>query len=114
MPLETRDRALLLDMRKAALEARSFVAKLSEAAFLKDLRTQRAVERALEIIGEAARGLSQEARETYPELPFRSIIGMRNLLAHEYGTVNPGQVWKTVKKSVPALLQALDSGPKFQ
>lgn len=114
MQLSKKDQALLQDVRKFALEAKGFVAKMSETAYLKDLRTQRATERAIEIIGEASKNLSQSARELYPEVPFGAIIGMRNLMAHGYNKIDPKEIWKTVKKDIPALLQALDSGPKFQ
>jgi len=107
MPLERRDQALLLDMRRAAAEAVSFAGKLSEAEFLGDLRTQKAVERELEIMGEAARGLSEQARQQYPRIPFRAIIGMRNILAHDYGRVDPQELWATVHASLPALLAEL-------
>lgn len=114
MPIAKRDQALLQDVRKYALEAKVFVTKMSEASYLKDLRTQRATERAIEMVGEASKNLSQEARMLYPDVPFGAIIGMRNLMAHGYNKIDPLEIWKTVKKDIPALLQALDSGPKFQ
>ena len=114
MPINKKDQALLQDVRKYALEAKGFVAKLSEAAYVKDLRTQRATERSIEIVGEASKNLSQDVRELYPDVPFGAIIGMRNLMAHGYGKIDPKEIWKTAKKDIPALLQALDSGPKFQ
>ncbi len=107
MPLEVKDRALLMDMKKAAREAQSFVRRCSEAAFLADLKTQKAVERELEIIGEAARKLSGKAQAAYPRVPFRSIIGMRNLLAHDYGRVDPRELYRTVTESLPWLLKEL-------
>jgi uncharacterized protein with HEPN domain len=114
MRLEERDKVYLRDLRRSALEVKSFVASMSLASYLKDIRTQRAVERDLEILGEASRGLSDKAREAFPSVPFRSMIGLRTLLAHAYGKVLQERVWETAKKDIPALLQALDSGPKFQ
>lgn len=107
MPLEIRDQALLQDLVKAAIEALGFILDMKETAFLKDKKTQKAVERELEIMGEAARGLSLSAREKYPHVPFRSMIGMRNILAHDYGRVDPKELWKTVHDAVPVLLKEL-------
>jgi uncharacterized protein with HEPN domain len=110
MPLDVRDRALLEDILKAAREAGSFVAKMSEAKFIKDPKTQKAAEREIEIIGEAARGLSADAAAQFPHVPFRKMIGMRNILAHDYGRVDPKELWQTVTVSLPLLLKELKKG----
>ena len=107
MPLEARDQALLADLRAAAAEALGFVKGMSEAQFLKDRKTQKAVERELEILGEAAKGLSEAARSRYPKVPFRAIIGMRNILAHDYGRVDPKELWATVSVALPSLMKEL-------
>jgi uncharacterized protein with HEPN domain len=109
MRLEAKDRALVDEIKAAAQEALDFVGKLSEAGFYKDLKTQKAVERELEIMGEAARSLSDPARAQFPRVPFRSMIGMRNILAHDYGRVDPKELWKTIKIALPALLADLNT-----
>lgn len=112
MPLEAKDQGLLLDLIKAAGEAQGFVVGMSEAAFLKDLRTQKALEREFEIMGEAARTLSLAAREQFPQVPFRSMIGMRNILGHDFGRVDPKELWKTVQAALPSLLKELKKAKK--
>lgn len=107
MRLEARDQALLMDIRQAAEEASAFVARMGEAQFLKDLKTRKAVEREFEIMGEAARGLSTQARDRFPRVPFKAMIGMRNILAHDYGRVDPAELWRTVHEALPALLAEL-------
>jgi uncharacterized protein with HEPN domain len=107
MRLDPRDKALLDDIRRAALEASGFVAGMGEAAFYKDTKTQKAVEREFEIMGEAARSLSEAARQAFPHVPFKSMIGMRNILAHDYGRVDPKELWATVHQSLPAMLAEL-------
>ena len=62
-----------------------------------------AVVRELEIIGEAANNISDDFRHAHPELPFRDIIDMRNVLIHNYAGVSPKIVWETCKKNLPAL-----------
>ena len=69
------------------------VTALGREAWDKDRIRQLAVERLLEIIGEAANSLSEEFRAQHPAIPWRDIIGLRVVLAHHYHRVDPGQVW---------------------
>jgi uncharacterized protein with HEPN domain len=62
-----------------------FTANLSREAYIESVLIQSAVERQLEIIGEAARRVSEAFQQKHPEIPWRSIIGQRNVLAHQYG-----------------------------
>jgi uncharacterized protein with HEPN domain len=57
----------------------------------------------LEIVGEACRGLSAELREGHPEVPWGAIIGMRNILVHDYFGLNLEEVWAAVERDVPTL-----------
>ena len=59
----------------------------------------------LEIIGEACRGLSAELRGRHPAVPWAAIIGMRNILIHDYFGLNLDEVWAAVERDVPALRQ---------
>jgi uncharacterized protein with HEPN domain len=68
-----------------------------------------AVERQLMIVGEAANHVSEEFKEKHPEIPWRQIIGQRNVLAHEYGDIKVERVWAAATINVPALLKALES-----
>ncbi len=70
---------------------------------------QLAVERCIEIIGEAARRLSPAFREGRADVPWRSIIGARNILAHEYGDVSQERIWALAQREIPALLAALEN-----
>ena len=73
----------------------------------KDRRTQLAVERALEIVGEAAGRVSTPFQNTHPEIPWRQIIGQRNVLAHEYGEIKQDRLWKVAKENIPQLIKML-------
>lgn len=66
-----------------------------------------AVVRALEVIGEAARGLPEDMRRELPGVPWREIIGMRNILAHAYFAVDPDVVWSAATEHVPSLAVAV-------
>jgi len=65
---------------------------------------QDAVIRRIEIIGEASNRIDQTLRDSYPDLPWSQMIGMRNLLIHEYDDVDPEIVWTTVKQDLPGLI----------
>jgi uncharacterized protein with HEPN domain len=64
--------------------------------------------RRFEIIGEAANRLSPETQALFPQLPFRSMRGMRNIIAHDYGDVDMEMVWKTATSDLSALIETLD------
>lgn len=72
------------------------------------MRTQDAVVRRLEIIGEASRRLSDQGRASLPELPWHAMVSMRNLMIHEYDGVDYTMVWKTVKNDLPPLVKLLE------
>lgn len=57
----------------------------------------------LEVLGEAARGISAELRERHDEIAWRAIIGLRNVVAHGYFGVDVERVWMTVERNIPAL-----------
>jgi uncharacterized protein with HEPN domain len=103
-----RDPQYLLDILEAAKKACSYVAGITKEVFLKDTLCQDAVIRRLEIIGEAARRLSPEARQTLPGLAWNAMIGMRNVLVHEYDDVDLHVVWETVQKDLPSLIAILE------
>ena len=79
------------------------------AAFLGNLMLLRAIERSVEIIGEAARRVSVIYQNAHPEIPWRAIIGQRNILAHEYGRIDHALLYKTAVEDVPLLIDLLES-----
>jgi uncharacterized protein with HEPN domain len=97
-------------MQQAAKDACAFVEGLDKAEFLKDKRTQQAVVMSLIILGEAATKIMEgyaEFAKAHPEVPWRSMRGMRNRIAHGYFDINLNVVWETVQTALPALLQQL-------
>lgn len=99
-------------MQQAAGDACSFVKGLTLCDFLEDKRTQQAVIMSLIIIGEAATkvidGYAEFAR-THAQVPWRSMRGMRNRIAHGYFDIDLKVVWETVQSALPALLAQLAS-----
>jgi uncharacterized protein with HEPN domain len=109
MPLDVRDAARLWDMLDAARAAVEFTAGQQFQQFLADRKTRNAVERNLEIIGEAARCVSTDAKERHPEIPWKSMIGLRNVLAHEYGEIRYEILWSVVQSKLDSLIRQLEA-----
>jgi len=63
----------------------------------------------LEIIGEACRGLSAQLRDRHPAVPWAAIIGMRNILVHDYFGLNLEEVWAAVERDLPSLKQQIQA-----
>ena len=106
-----RDREFLLDILDAAKLAISYVGEKSTEDFLKDTQCQDAVIRRLEIIGEASRRISEKTQADFPDLPWSEMIGMRNVMIHEYDDVDLRIVWKTVNSNLPKLIESLKAIP---
>ncbi|WP_432257871.1 HepT-like ribonuclease domain-containing protein [Cupriavidus sp. TMH.W2] len=97
-------------MQQAATDACCFVDELTKDDFLLDKRTQQAVIMSLIIIGEAATKVMDgdgEFTKAHPEVPWRSMRGMRNRIAHGYFDINLDLVWDTVQTALPELLKQL-------
>jgi uncharacterized protein with HEPN domain len=90
MSPDRNDLAHFFDMLNAARVVVSFVSGRSFEDYAVDLMLRSAVERQVEIIGEAARRVSKVSREQHSEVPWRAILAQRHILAHEYGEIASG------------------------
>jgi uncharacterized protein with HEPN domain len=109
MPHNDRDMAYLWDMRKYALEITDIIKGVPHAKFVENKTIRYAIERLLLIVGEAANRVSKGFQKKYPEVEWAQIIGLRNILAHEYGEVKTDKIYLAAIKAVPALLESLES-----
>lgn len=98
----------LRQMRDHALEA----IDLASGRDVSDLETDRllglALSRLLEIIGKAAARVPNEVRQRFPQIPWSSIVGVRNRMIHAYDAVDYPLVWETVQRDLPELVRLLD------
>ena len=78
------------------------------AGLVGDLKTVYATRKALEIMGEAAKKIPASFRAKHPEVPWKQIAGMRDILVHEYFGVDLAEVWHTVTQDIPELKRLLD------
>jgi uncharacterized protein with HEPN domain len=105
---EEQNLAYLWDMREAAKEIVAFVKGIKYDKFIQNRMIRYAVERQLLVIGEAANHVSPEFQEIHPEISWRKMIALRNVLAHEYGEIKVDRIYAAATVSVPELLKILE------
>lgn len=101
------DRVYLLHILDAVEQIELYVQGLSYETFMRSRLVQDGVIRQLEIIGEATKNLSDTTRNKSPQVPWRDMAGMRDVLTHQYFGVDLSAVWDTVKQDMPELKQGL-------
>ena len=102
------DRVRLLHMRDATVQALDFSASRVRADLDSDPMLMLALTRLLEIIGEAAKNVSEPTRALAPAIPWRQIAGTRDRIAHGYFDINLDIVWEILSVDLPQLLPELD------
>jgi uncharacterized protein with HEPN domain len=105
---DEQDAAYLWDMLDAAQSIRDFIANVRIHDYLQNRMMQLAIERSIEIIGEAAKSVSREFKQAHPEIPWQGIISQRNVIAHEYGEIKQEKIWAIAALRVPELINKLE------
>ncbi|HEU4342864.1 MAG TPA: DUF86 domain-containing protein [Candidatus Binatia bacterium] len=106
--METDQVGRLRDILEAARLISSYVKDAREADFHANKEKQDAVIRRIEIIGEAAAHLTEATRRAVPELDFRKMRGMRNIVAHDYANVDLHIIWEVAIVYVPEICAVLE------
>jgi uncharacterized protein with HEPN domain len=94
-------------MLDAALAIQQFVEGRSFQDYVRDRLLRNAVERNVEIIGEAARRVSAQYQASHRDVPWRAIISQRHVIAHEYGEIDDVRWWAVATKFIPTLIADL-------
>ena len=81
----------------------SFLKEISKESFFKDGLRQSAVIRQLEVIGEATKNIPDSFRKKYPEIPWKKIVGLRDIIIHTYFEIDLDITWEIIKKDLPNL-----------
>jgi uncharacterized protein with HEPN domain len=108
MQPEDRDAAHLWDILQAAREISQFVAGMRFHEYEKSNLVQAAVERKVEIIGEAAGRLSVSLRSRHPAIPWKAMIAQRNVIAHDYGEILQERLWRVATERIPELIEMIE------
>ena len=107
MPPERRDPACLHDMAVAGEAVVRYLAGKTRTEYDRDDILRDAIERRVEIFGEAARRLSGAFRDSHPEIPWRAIMATRHILAHDYDEVDHDILWRIATQHIPESLVQL-------
>lgn len=102
------DLGWLADILDSAKLVRQFTEDVHFEEFRQNVMRHSAVARHLEIIGEAAKNVSDAYRASHPEIPWKGMAGMRDILIHAYSKVNLQELWKVANESVPDLIRKLE------
>lgn len=112
-------RMFLEDILTSLGNIEEYTSGMDYKGFTSDKKTVDAVARNLEIIGEAAKNIPATVRERHPEIPWRRLMGLRNVVVHEYFGMDLGILWRIVREELPSvnaavkkLLEAVSSGQR--
>ena len=109
---ERQTREFLLDMLEAARRILAYTEGMDYQAFLRDFKTQDAVVRNLEVLGEAAKNIPDKFRSKNPSLPWKAMAGTRDRLIHHYFGVNMDIVWDIVQMELPGVIEEVEAALK--
>jgi len=112
MLLVERDISYLVDIFDCVEDVIAYTANISIHDFEQDKMRRLAVERQLEVIGQAANGVSKSGQDQLTQIPWSQMIGLRNKLAHDYGDILAKRIWDIARLSIPELKSGLLTIPE--
>lgn len=102
------DWVYLAHMLDTAREARELISEKDRSAYQQDRTLKLALAHLIQVLGEAARRVSNEFQSSHPSIPWEDIIGMRHKIVHDYMAVDEDIVWEVVITDLPSLIQSLE------
>jgi len=102
-----RDQTYLIDLATICQTVVDLVQDMNKDRFIEDKRTHLAILYEITIIGEIVKRLSPEFRQSYSEMPWKQIAGMRDKLVHDYNKIDLDLVWEVAQTNIPMLLNFL-------
>ncbi len=106
--MPARDMASLMDIVQAARQVLHYVQDVERNQLARDDEKQAAILYRLIIMGEATKRISPAFRDQHPEVPWRRIAGLRDIVIHNYGEIDFGVIWNVIDVSLPELLELLE------
>jgi uncharacterized protein with HEPN domain len=103
-----RNRESLIDIAEAIKLIFQYVKGVNSEALAANIEKQDAILRRITIIGEATKRLSQDFRNQHPNVPWKEIAGMRDVITHEYDEVDLDEVWTVINENLPQLLEYIE------
>lgn len=103
-----RDLSYLTDIIQSAKQIQAFIKDVDKTQFNNSSLIQSAVIRQIEIIGEVTKRLSENFKSKHPEIPWKKIAGMRDILIHAYDHIDIDEVWNAVETAIPALVKQIE------
>lgn len=100
---EKRDVRHFLDDIESIEKINTYSSNLTEEAFLINIEKQDAINRRIEIIGEAVKNIPDEIRYIFPVVQWKRIAGLRDVVIHNYFGINPKRLWRIIKQDLPIL-----------
>jgi uncharacterized protein with HEPN domain len=104
----------LEDMHEAMFRILEYIEGLTYSEFKENNLVSDAVIRNLEIIGEASKNIPASVKEKYPQLPWKQMYGLRNLVVHEYFGIDYENIWKIISEALPENIKELESLMKLE
>ncbi len=102
-----RDQLYVKHIADSIYAIESYIKGVKKTSFAGDTKTQDAIIRRIEIIGEAAKRISLSMKKQYPDIPWREMAGMRDKLIHHYDDIELPILWDTLKEDIPTLKKLL-------
>ena len=103
-----KDKAYILHILDEIKNIKQFLLGIDFDMLINDTKTAKAIERSLEIIGEAAKNLSEKFKEETKEIPWREVMGLRDKIIHHYFDVDYKTIWDIVQNDLPELEKVLE------